>query len=137
MCMTPKFWEALVDEIGAPALRDERFADMARRREHKAELIALLDAEFARRSTAAWLTALAGKVPVAPVLDLPGALHNPFVAQVGMVQALPHPAAPGFRMLANPIKLDGQRLPGRGCAALGADNAALLPAGGSPGELPG
>jgi hypothetical protein len=29
-------------------------------------------------------------------------------------------------VLANPIKLDGQRLAGKGCAALGADNVRLL-----------
>ncbi len=126
MCMTPKFWSLLVDEIGNPALRDARFADAAGRRTHKAELIALLDAEFARRSTAGWMTALAGKIPVAPVLGLADALRNPYIDRVGMVQALPHPLDPGLRMLANPIKLDGQRLPGRGCAALGADNERLL-----------
>jgi hypothetical protein len=30
------------------------------------------------------------------------------------------------RMLANPIRLDGQRLPGRGCSPLGADTERLL-----------
>ncbi len=126
MAMTPKFWDLLVDEIGAPALRDPRFASLALRREHKAELITLLDAEFAQRSTAGWLAALAGKVPAAPVLGLSEALHNPYVQQVGMLQTLPHLSDPGFRVLANPIKLDGRRLPGRGCSALGADNGRLL-----------
>jgi crotonobetainyl-CoA:carnitine CoA-transferase CaiB-like acyl-CoA transferase len=126
MCMTPKFWSLLVGEIGNPALRDTRFADAAGRRTHKAELIALLDAEFARRSTTGWMSALAGKIPVAPVLGLPEALRNPYVERVGMLQALPHPLDPAMRMLANPIKLDGQRLPGRGCSALGADNERLL-----------
>jgi crotonobetainyl-CoA:carnitine CoA-transferase CaiB-like acyl-CoA transferase len=131
MCMTPQFWERLVDEIGAPALRDPRFADAAGRRTHRAELVALLDAEFARRSTAGWITALAGRVPMAPVLDLQSALANPFVKRSGMLQSLPHRADPDFRVLANPIKIDGQRLPGHGCSALGADNQRLL--GVSPG----
>ena len=126
MCMTPKFWDLLVDEIGAPALRDPRFATLALRRANRAELIPLLDAEFALRSTAGWLAALAGKVPIAPVLDIAGALCSPYVQQVGMLQSLPHAADPGFRVLANPIKLDGQRLPGQACSALGADNARLL-----------
>jgi crotonobetainyl-CoA:carnitine CoA-transferase CaiB-like acyl-CoA transferase len=135
MCMTARFWDALVDEVGVPALRDPRFADAALRREHKAALIELLDAEFARRSTAAWMTALAGKLPIAPVLDLPQALANPYVQAVDMVQALPHPTDPAFRVLANPIRIDGLRLPGQGCSALGADNGCLL--GGVPGPLPG
>jgi len=126
MCMTDKFWQALLTELAVPALQEPRFADPARRRAHKAELIALLDAEFARRSSADWMSALAGKLPIAPVFTLQQALDNPYADSVGMLQALPHAADAGFRVLANPIKLDGQRLPGRGCAALGMDNARLL-----------
>ncbi|NCT81970.1 MAG: CoA transferase [Comamonadaceae bacterium] len=126
MCMTDKFWQALLAELAVPALREPRFADAAQRRAHKAELIALLDAEFAKRSSADWMAALAGKLPIAPVLTLAQALDNAYAARVGMLQPLPHAVAPDFRVLANPIKLDGQRLPGRGCAALGADNARLL-----------
>jgi crotonobetainyl-CoA:carnitine CoA-transferase CaiB-like acyl-CoA transferase len=125
MCMTQKFWLALVQEMAQPALHAARFADVTLRRENKAELIALLDAEFARRSTAQWMAALAGKLPIAPVLGLQDALANPYVQTVGMVQALPHAQDAGFKVLANPIKIDGQRLPGRGCSALGADGAAL------------
>ncbi|MBL8327872.1 MAG: CoA transferase [Rubrivivax sp.] len=125
MCMTPKFWDLLVAEIDDDALRAPRFAQVADRRTHKAELVALLDAAFMRRRTADWMQALAGRIPIAPVLDLPAALHNPHVQQQGLLQNLPHPAAPDFRMLASPIKLDGQRLPGRVCSALGADSAAL------------
>ncbi len=126
MCMTPKFWDLLASAIAEPALRDTRFADMAGRRQHKAELIALLDAAFAKRSTQQWMQDLAGTLPIAPVLNLPAALDNPYVQQGGMVQALPHATDPSFRVLANPIKLDGQRLPGQGCSALGADRQALL-----------
>ncbi len=126
MCMTDKFWQALRHELALPALDAPRFADAAQRRAHKAELIALLDAEFAQRSSADWMNALAGKLPIAPVLTLPQALDNVYAERVGMLQALPHPSDPGFQVLASPIKLDGRRLPGRGCAALGADNARLL-----------
>jgi crotonobetainyl-CoA:carnitine CoA-transferase CaiB-like acyl-CoA transferase len=126
MCMTEKFWLALVAELDLPALREPRFASVASRRDHKAALIALLDDAFATRSTAQWMQALAGQLPIAPVLGLADALRNPYVERVGMVQALPHATAAGFRVLANPIKLDGQRLPGRACSALGADNETLL-----------
>jgi crotonobetainyl-CoA:carnitine CoA-transferase CaiB-like acyl-CoA transferase len=126
MCMTPKFWDVLVAELAVPALHEPRFASIALRREHKAELIPLLDAAFARRSTADWMAALAGRLPVAPVLGLAAALDNPHVTDQGLIQPTPHPAAPGLRLLANPIKLDGQRLPGRACSALGADTEAVL-----------
>ena len=136
MCMTPKFWELLVQHINEPALRDARFAEMALRRQHKTELIKVLDTAFAARTTAAWMHGLAGSIPIAPVLGMAAALDNPYVRDVGMLQALPHASDPAFRMLANPIKLDGQRLAGRSCSPLGADADALLsiasPPGGSP-----
>ena len=126
MCMTPKFWELLVQHLNEPALRDARFADMALRRQHKAELIKVLDANFAKRTTAAWMQGLAGTIPIAPVLGMAAALDNPYVRDVGMLQALPHASDPAFRLLANPIKLDGQRLAGRVCSPLGADGDTLL-----------
>ena len=126
MCMTAKFWDLLLIELDLPALRSPRFADAALRRTNKAELIPLLEAAFAQRSTADWLERMSGKLPIAPVLGLQQAIDNPFAARIGMLQSLPHPLAPGFRMLANPIKLDGQRLSGQVCSALGADNMRLL-----------
>jgi crotonobetainyl-CoA:carnitine CoA-transferase CaiB-like acyl-CoA transferase len=127
MCMTEKFWSLLADEIKSDELREARFASIALRRQNKPDLIALLDAHFARRSTAQLLAALVGKLPIAPVLGLADALNNPYVQQVGMLQNLPHASDPHFQVLANPIKLDGQRLPGQGCSALGADTTRLLP----------
>lgn len=126
MCMTAKFWDLLLIELDLPALRSPRFADAALRRTNKAELIPLLEAAFAQRSTADWLERMSGKLPIAPVLGLQQAIDNPFAARIGMLQSLPHPLAPDFRMLANPIKLDGQRLSGQVCSALGADNLRLL-----------
>jgi hypothetical protein len=43
-----------------------------------------------------------------------------------MVQKVPHPAKPDFKMLANPLKIDGQRLQQKVCPPMGADNEALL-----------
>jgi crotonobetainyl-CoA:carnitine CoA-transferase CaiB-like acyl-CoA transferase len=53
-------------------------------------------------------------------------LDNPYVAQVGMIQSLNHPANPALRRLANPIKVDGQRLPAQPAKALGADTEAIM-----------
>jgi hypothetical protein len=55
------------------------------------------------------------------------------VESVGMVRPVPHPAKPDFKMLANPLKIDGERLEQRVCAALGADNDVLLGPCASPG----
>jgi hypothetical protein len=54
------------------------------------------------------------------------ALNNSFIDAVSMVQNVPHPANPDFRMLANPLKIDGQRLQQKVCSPLGADNETLL-----------
>ena len=43
-----------------------------------------------------------------------------------MVRTLPHPSRPDFRVLANPIKLDGERLPARPAPALGEHTDELL-----------
>ena len=40
-----------------------------------------------------------------------------------MLRNTPHPLRADFRSFVNPIKLDGARLPGQVCSALGADNA--------------
>lgn len=131
MCMTDKFWQALLGAIGAPALgEDPRFATMAARREHRPELTEALDAIFECDTTAAWLAKLQGVLPAAPVHDMEQALDNPFVARVGMIQQVPHPQKAGFRALANPIKLDGERLRGRVGSALGADTREILRAAG-------
>jgi crotonobetainyl-CoA:carnitine CoA-transferase CaiB-like acyl-CoA transferase len=43
-----------------------------------------------------------------------------------MIRNTPHPLRPDFRAFANPIKLDGSRLPSRAGSALGADTEAVL-----------
>jgi crotonobetainyl-CoA:carnitine CoA-transferase CaiB-like acyl-CoA transferase len=60
------------------------------------------------------------------VNDLAQALDSPFFAENGMVDAVEHPQRPSLRVLANPIRLDGERLPNRAAPALGADTADLL-----------
>ena len=127
MCMTEKFWQALITDLGRQDLAsDARFATTAVRGKHRDELTPILDAEFERRTTAEWLARLTGCLPVAPVYDMPQALDNPFLKTLGMIQTVPHPLRPNFRALANPIRLDGERLPGVSAAALGANTVDLL-----------
>jgi crotonobetainyl-CoA:carnitine CoA-transferase CaiB-like acyl-CoA transferase len=111
MCMTDKFWQALLAELGrADLASDARFATADARRRNRDALTGVLDAEFARCHTAHWLERLQGQLPAAPVHNIAAALDNPFAHATGMVRALPHPARADFRVLANPIKLDGERL---------------------------
>lgn len=127
MCMTEKFWRALLPIIDRPDLAtDPRFAESGARSRNRDALTPILDDEFARDTTANWLTKLQGVLPASPVYDMAQALDNPFVAEIGALQTLPHPQRADFRALANPIKLDGKRLPSRVAAALGADTHAVL-----------
>ena len=137
MCMTEKFWRALLGVLGREDLAaDARYADAKSRRANRDALTVVLDAEFGREQTQHWLDRLQGLLPVAPVCDLPQALDNPFAKAIGMVRALPHPARADFRVLANPIRLDGERLPSRRAPGLGEHTAQLLrEAGLTPAEI--
>lgn len=129
MCMTPKFWQALAHGIGrSDWLDDLRFSTPATRFEHREVLSSMLDQVFCMASTQVWMQRLAGKLPVAPVMDMAQALTNPFVSDVGMIQSIPHAQAHEgeLQVLANPVKLDGERLPGEACQPLGAATDALL-----------
>jgi len=127
MCLTDKFWQALLAGIGRPELAaDPRFATQSARNQHRDELTAELDASFRREPTAHWMQAFGSVLPIAPVHDLASALENPFLRENGMVSTVPHTAKPDFRILSNPLKIDGRRPSQSVCSPAGADNAALL-----------
>ena len=126
MCMLEKFWQTFIEGIGSPAWAAEpRFANFAERRKVREELTGLVDAVLMDHPTAYWVERFAGRIPIAPVLDIAQALDNPYVRQVDMLQTINHPQGPQ-RVLRNPIKLDGQRLSGTACPPLDADAGALL-----------
>lgn len=93
---------------------------------HREQLTAALDARLSTATTAHWLSRLQGLLPAAPVYDLPQALDNPYIREIGMLRDLPHPLRPDYRVLANPIKLDGERVPSRIAPGLGEHTEPLL-----------
>ncbi len=126
MAQLPKFWARLADELGLGALKDDpRFKTNTDRHANRPALIALIEAVTTTRSTAHWVAHLGGKVPVAPVNDLPQALDSDWMAANGMVASVDHATGP-LRVLSNPILIDGERLPNFAAPALGADTADLL-----------
>jgi crotonobetainyl-CoA:carnitine CoA-transferase CaiB-like acyl-CoA transferase len=128
MCMTDKFWTLLIQALGRPELgSDPRFSSMSLRASNRDELTAILDGELEKETAAHWVELLGATVPIAPVYDIERALENPFVKETGMIQSVPHPADPNMRLLANPLRINGERLPLAACSALGADNEMLLP----------
>jgi crotonobetainyl-CoA:carnitine CoA-transferase CaiB-like acyl-CoA transferase len=127
MCQLPKFWTIFVDRIGHPALgTDPRFATNPARLANRAALTAVLDAILEQQPMAHWQGLLAGHVPVAPVNRLDQALDNPWLRTTGMRDSVSHPDRADLQVLANPIKIDGARLPNRAAPLLGADTDAIL-----------
>ena len=79
---------------------------------------------FRTRTTAAWLEKFTGLLPAAPVYRPgPGARQSASPRATGMVSAVPHPAKGSLRVLANPLRIDGERPAQAACSPLGADNA--------------
>lgn len=127
MCQTPKFWELFCDLTGAPDLKsDPRFAANADRHKNLAELTEIVDQLLGQRTSAEWMAHFAGAVPFAPVLDVAGALENPYLEETQMIETVDHPARPdGLRTLASPFRVNGQRLGSTRAPRLGEHGASL------------
>ena len=126
MCNKEVFWPVLAEKLGHPEWGiDPRFARFRDRLANRDALNRLLDAEFARRTTAEWLAHLQGAVPCSPVLDVAEALTNPFVAGSDRIAAFASDADP-VRMLSGPLRVAGAEPPRRAGPALGADTDAIL-----------
>jgi crotonobetainyl-CoA:carnitine CoA-transferase CaiB-like acyl-CoA transferase len=126
MAQLPKFWERLAAALGLGDLvADARFATPAARLANRDALAAIIEGVTLRRPTAHWVALLGGTVPVAAVNSLAEALDSDWLRVNGMVTDVAHASGP-MRVLANPIQVDGERLPNRAAPALGADTAALL-----------
>ena len=71
---------------------DARFITNQARVHHRAELIPLLEAEFAEDTVSSWATLLRKHgIPVGPVNDIPTALADPQVQARDMLQYIEHP----------------------------------------------
>jgi len=126
-CLLPKFWDRLCEILGRrDLLTDSRFADNVARLAHRDELTAILDGEFQRQPTAAWLAELQGKVPCAPVLTIAQALDNPYVRQQGKIVEIAHPERGSVKVLASPFHCPGEEIPLRLAPHLGEATEAIL-----------
>ncbi len=119
MCMTEKFWRILCEAIGRPDL-PERSA--LRRPQHARWQNRDALTEFSTRSCASarpstGSSCSTGCCRSAPVYDLDQALDAPFARRTGMVAACRIRRRPELRVLANPLKIDGERLEQRGLRA--------------------
>lgn len=126
MAMTDKFWKILMDILQDEVLAEERFATVAQRRENRDLLTQEIDRVMMAHPTEHWLEVLKGKIPCAPVYDLPQALNNPYIRDIGMVRKVPHPENSEMEILGCPIKVDGQRMAGKAAGEMGANTNELL-----------
>ncbi|WP_110674213.1 MULTISPECIES: CoA transferase [Salinicola] len=127
MCMTEQFWQLMLEKLDRQDLaEDSRFADQNLRSRHRDELTPILDQEFASQPTKHWLKVFEGILPIAPIYTVKEALDNPFVQEVEMISEVPHSSRPDMRLLASPLRFNGQRPRQRAGSAFGADNAGLL-----------
>ncbi|MEM6622146.1 MAG: CoA transferase [Pseudomonadota bacterium] len=125
MCNKEVFWPVLAEKLGHPEWgQDPRFQKFSDRLENREILNALLEAVFTTKSTEEWLGVLQGAVPVAPVLDIAGALTNPYVTASDKVDTFDGPSP--VKMLTGPVRVPGVPSPRRAGPQLGADTDALL-----------
>ena len=127
MCNKEKFWPALCRALGQGAwAEDPRFARFKDRLANRPLIQDMLDEALAERTTAEWLEVFAGAVPAAPINDIKQALDNPFVTGHGRIQTLTLPGYGDFRMVAPPVRCEGDEAPARAAPRLGADTDAIL-----------
>jgi crotonobetainyl-CoA:carnitine CoA-transferase CaiB-like acyl-CoA transferase len=127
MCNKERFWRELAQSLGHPEwIADARFADYAARLEHRSALVRLIDEALQAATTAEWLERFAGKVPAAPVNDVREALESDFVRANANVASYRYDDERGARMVATPVRVDGEALPQRAAPALGAHTDELL-----------
>lgn len=112
---TDAFWVQLCRALGRDDLgSDPRFRDNEGRKQHREEIVTVLEDLFQERPRAEWLALLeeAG-VPCAPVNSLGEALADPQVAHREMTMTLEHPAAGAVKVAGTPLKFEGAEMPCR------------------------
>ena len=127
MCQNPRFWDLMLEGVQRPDLgQDPRFIDLESRLQNRDALTVELDAVFSERPTEEWVEHFKDAIPIAPVYDMAQALDNPFLTEIDMINEVEHPNRKRMRVLFNPIRLDGARLPQRSGPKLGESTERLL-----------
>ncbi|RAU20996.1 CoA transferase [Paramagnetospirillum kuznetsovii] len=116
---------------GRPELGgDPHYATNAERVRNRAELVPILSALIAARTSRDWIESLeAAGVPCGPINTLDQVFADPQVKHRGMAVTVPHPQAGEVTLAANPIKLSETPVSyDRPPPPLGADTAEVLSA---------
>ena len=127
MCQKEKFWQTFATMVGHPEwITNLAFATFADRFTNRSQLNDLIDGALSARTTVEWMDKLGGKVPVAPVYDVAGALDAPYAEEQGRILAFQHPEHGSIRGVASPVRVAGTELPTAAAPALGQNTNALL-----------
>ena len=127
MCAKEEFYQNLCDLLDHPEWKTEpRFRTFADRLAHRTELVALLEPEFHKHSTADLLKRFKGKVPSAPILDFPQAMANPLFAERDLVVEVSHPIFGEIKAIRGAVKIPGESTPNNRAPELGEHTAEVL-----------
>lgn len=124
-----RYWPDFCTILGLPELgSDPRYTTMQQRTAANRELVAMLDAEFATRSSAELLVSFAeAGIPCSPVNSYADIAHDPQVIANGYVVELEHPQLGTIREVGMPIRFSRTPAGPRHCAPeLGQDTEAVL-----------
>ena len=107
---------------------DTRFKLFKDRLKHRDLLQEMLDDQLSKKSTEDWLDIFAGSVPASLINDIGEAMRNPFVKERNAIHEFPNPAKPNefFKMVAHPIRSEGDAPLQNPAPRLGADTERLL-----------
>lgn len=132
---TDRHWRAFFEVAGEPAVMDDpRYATMAQRSLHIAEVYAMVERLTPARSVAEWIEALqAREIPCMPVKSLEQLFEDPHLAARGLFRSVQHHSEGEITTLAPPIAFSAtpsEHL--RGAPLLGEDSLAVLREAGLP-----
>ncbi len=108
-----RLFARLAQALGHPEWPDDpRFATNAGRVEHRATLVAAIEAATRQRDVAEWVTALEPLgIPATPINTVDRALDDPQVEALELVRAVEHPTAGPIRLPGPFVLFDGAAPP--------------------------
>jgi glutaryl-CoA transferase len=108
-----RLWQRFCAVLGAEKtlLIDERFATNARRNEHRAELMEIIEGLLSARAANEWIEAFVAEgIPAGPINFPDETLTDAHVLARGMIVELEHPLIGMVRSLATPFSLSNSAL---------------------------
>lgn len=106
-CLDDRFWPRLCNALERPELiADERFATNSSRVKRRAEIVGIVQAILATKTTEEWVSRFEKlSVPHAPVLELEQVVEDPQVIHNEMILTLEHPRFGKYQVVNNPIRM--------------------------------